>query len=273
MREEFIFSGAAPADSPVAVHLAGSSWCDGSYFIERHHSDLWVAEFVESGAGTLRVDNRVCHPSTGDLYLVPPHTDHRYESSADSPWIKHWVNFSGPLMAELVRLYRLEGVIHVPHFSRPELFKNLLHQLRMHPREAHCRIVPEFLMALVVTMAADLGAAKLEQRHRSSPEALELRDWLDARVFAPTPSLDDMAAKISRSRGQTIRLFRKEFGETPVQYLIGRKLEAARELLRGSPVSIKEIADRLHFSDEYYFAAVFKRKTGISPGRYRAPKA
>ena len=120
-------------------------------------------------------------------------------------------------------------------------------------------------------MAADLGVAK--HNHRSSPEAQELRDWLDTLVFAPTPALDEMAARISRSRGQTIRLFRNEFGETPVQYLIGRKLEAARELLRGSPVPIKEIADRLHFSDEYYFAAVFKRKTGISPGRYRTPKA
>ena len=271
MREEFIFSGAPPAGSPVAVHLAGSSWCDGGYFIERRDCDLWVAEFVEAGTGTLRVGDRVCHPSAGDLYLVPEYSDHRYESSADSPWIKHWVNFSGPLMAELVRLYRLEGVIHVPGFSRPELFKNVLHQLRMHPREAHSRIAPEFVMALVSSMAADLGAAK--RKHRPSPEAQELRDWLDALVFAPTPTLDEMASRVSRSRGQTIRLFRNEFGETPVQYLIGRKLEAARELLRGSPLPIKEIADRLHFSDEYYFAAVFKRKTGISPGRYRAPKA
>ena len=48
--------------------------------------------------------------------------------------------------------------------------------------------------------------------------------------------------------------------------------EEARELLRGSPVAIKEIADKLHFSDEYYFASVFKRKTGIAPGRYRSWK-
>ena len=179
MKEEFIFSGAPPADSPVAVHLAGSSWCDGGYFIERHDCDLWVAEFVEAGTGTLRVDGRVRHPSAGDLYLVPAFSDHRYESSAESPWIKHWVNFSGPLMPELVRLYRLEGVIHVPGFSRPELFKNVLHQLRVHPREAHSRIGPEFLVALVTAMAADLNAA--ERKHRPSREALELRDGDAAR--------------------------------------------------------------------------------------------
>ena len=105
-----------------------------------------------------------------------------------------------------------------------------------------------------------------------NPEAQELRNWLDTQIFAPTPSLDEMATKISRSRGQTIRIFKSEYGETPVQYLIGRKIEAARELLRGSPVAIKEIADKLHFSDEYYFASVFKRKTGIAPGRYRSWK-
>lgn len=271
MREEFIFSGAPPADSPVAVHLAGSSWCDGSYSIGRSDADLWVAEFIESGTGTLTVDGQTCHPSAGDLYLVPPMSRHHYFSSADSPWIKHWVNFSGPLMPELIRLYRLDGVILVPGFSRPELFKNVLHQLRLHPQEAHTRIGPEFLMGLVATMAADLRAAT--RKHQPSPEAATLREWLDTLVFASAPSLDEMAMKISRSRGQTIRIFKAEYGETPVQYLIGRKLEAARVLLRGSPVAIKEIAEQLHFSDEYYFAAMFKRKTGIAPGRYRAAGA
>ena len=46
-------------------------------------------------------------------------------------------------------------------------------------------------------------------------------------------------------------------------------LDAARELLRNSAMSLKEIAAALHFSDEYYFACMFKRRTGIAPGRYR----
>ena len=85
MREEFIFSGASPVDSPVVIHLAGSSWCDGSYLIERSSSDLWVIEFVEAGTGTLEVDGRTCHPSAGDLYLAPFGACHRYYSSAESP--------------------------------------------------------------------------------------------------------------------------------------------------------------------------------------------
>lgn len=233
------FLRASPVDSPVVIHLAGSSWCDGSYLIERSSSDLWVIEFVEAGTGTLEVDGRTCHPSAGDLYLAPFGACHRYYSSAESPWIKHWINFSGPLMPELLRLFKLEGIIHVPGFSRPELFKQALHQLRLHPQEAHSRIGPEFLMAVVSTMAADLRAA--DHRHRKNPEAQELRNWLDTQIFAPTPSLDEMATKISRSRGQTIRIFKSEYGETPVQYLIGRKIEAARELLRGSPVAIKRL--------------------------------
>ena len=268
MREEFIFSGTPQADSPVTVQLAGSSWCDGSYAIERNGADLWVAEFIESGTGILNIEGITCHPAAGDLYLVPPMSRHRYSSSAETPWIKHWINFSGPLMAELVRLYGLEGVFYVPAFSRPELFKNALHQLRLHPQEAHTRIGPEFLMGLVVTMAADLHAAA--RKHQPSPEAAALREWLDTLIFAPAPSLLEMAAKISRSRGQTIRIFKNEYGETPTQYLIERKLETARMLLRGSPMAIKKIAEQLCFSDEYYFAAMFKRKTGIAPGRYRA---
>ena len=88
-------------------------------------------------------------------------------------------------------------------------------------------------------------------------------------MFGKAPSLDELAALAARSKVQTIRIFKRDFGETPAQYLIRRKIAAARELLRSSSGTIKEIAAALEFSDEYHFAALFKRKTGFPPGYYR----
>ena len=122
-------------------------------------------------------------------------------------------------------------------------------------------------MAVIATMASDLSRANAPPPRSDDGE--RLRAWLDTLVFEPAPGLDRMAEKISKSRAQTIRIFRRSVGETPVQYLLNRKLDAARELLRNSAMSLKEIAAALHFSDEYYFACMFKRRTGIAPGRYR----
>ena len=105
MREEFIFPPPAPPDSPFQLRLAGTSYCDGSYLIARRNSGDWVIEFVERGRGTLEVDGRTCHPEAGDLYFVPAGSTHRYWSSAEEPWVKHWMNFSGELIRELVLQY------------------------------------------------------------------------------------------------------------------------------------------------------------------------
>jgi len=52
------------------------------------------------------------------------------------------------------------------------------------------------------------------------------------------------------------------------QYFISIKIVRAKELLgRGLPV--KEVASRLGFRDEYYFSRLFKKKTGLSPSRWK----
>ena len=83
------------------------------------------------------------------------------------------------------------------------------------------------------------------------------------------PSLAEMGRLLHRSEIQTTRIFRRDFGETPYQYLLKRKLAAAQELLHCTRRTIKQISTDLHFSNEYYFAGLFKRKVGYSPGRYR----
>ena len=56
---------------------------------------------------------------------------------------------------------------------------------------------------------------------------------------------------------------------TPYEYLMEQKTESARNLLKYSLLSVKEIADRLGFFDQYYFSNYFKQKNGISPLEYR----
>ena len=71
MREEFVLPPPVPADSPFQLRLAGVSYCDGSYRIERETADFSVVEYVERGTGTLEIDGEEFHPSAGDLYFLP----------------------------------------------------------------------------------------------------------------------------------------------------------------------------------------------------------
>jgi AraC-like DNA-binding protein len=66
-----------------------------------------------------------------------------------------------------------------------------------------------------------------------------------------------------------IRQFKTYFGISPYEYLMRKRIEAARLMLRHSDLLIKEIAARLQFSDQYYFSNYFKKKTGMSPAHYK----
>ena len=64
--------------------------------------------------------------------------------------------------------------------------------------------------------------------------------------------------------------FKALFGETIHQYILRFKIEQAVAYFKSfSEMSIKEIAYNLGFYDEYHFSKQFKRKTGISPSRYK----
>ena len=269
MQEDFIFPPPPDPRSPFRLHLAGTSYCDGNYRIELRERDLYfVFEFVESGRGQLQIDGVEYFPKKGDLYWIPNSGQRSYWSSAEDPWVKHWFNVSGPLVAELLRLYSLENVHLVRNFSRPELFTEGLQKLRRHPEQAHLPLGPEIISSIIAQIADDV-LTRQDVNHPISDEGRQLREFLEKHIFLPMPSLAEMARLLHRSEIQTTRIFRRDFGEPPYQYLLKRKLAAAQELLHCTRRTIKQISADLHFSNEYYFAGLFKRKVGHSPGRYR----
>lgn len=54
-----------------------------------------------------------------------------------------------------------------------------------------------------------------------------------------------------------------------MDYLTGMRVEKAKELLTGSNLKIKEVCERLGYSNINYFIKVFKDATGVTPGDYR----
>ena len=65
------------------------------------------------------------------------------------------------------------------------------------------------------------------------------------------------------------RLFSKYTGETPINYINGKRLEYAAHLLVATSDTIKQIATVVGFSDEYYFMRLFKKRYGVTPKTYR----
>ncbi|MFB9277050.1 helix-turn-helix domain-containing protein [Cohnella cellulosilytica] len=76
---------------------------------------------------------------------------------------------------------------------------------------------------------------------------------------------DQLAEQAGLTPEHFSRVFKKRTGQSPVDYLIGIRVERAEELLRSTPLAIKEIARQVGFEDPYYFSRVFKKVTGAAP--------
>ena len=81
-------------------------------------------------------------------------------------------------------------------------------------------------------------------------------------------SINDLSRVTNISKFHFIRLFRRQFGLTPHQYIINHKVNRARlELKTGEPPS--EVAQRFGFFDVSHMNRHFKRSYGITPRQYQ----
>jgi AraC family transcriptional regulator len=83
------------------------------------------------------------------------------------------------------------------------------------------------------------------------------------------PSLDQLAAVTRLSTYHFARQFKEATGLPPHQYVILRRVERAKELLRIGGLPLADVAVRAGFSDQSQFCQHFKRLVGVTPGQFR----
>jgi AraC-like DNA-binding protein/signal transduction histidine kinase len=78
-----------------------------------------------------------------------------------------------------------------------------------------------------------------------------------------------IAKAVNASDDYFTRVFRREIGLSPWEYLTRLRMIRARSLLRSTGQPIQEVARRIGYDDQAYFCRVFRKTTGTSPSAYR----
>jgi AraC-like DNA-binding protein len=81
-------------------------------------------------------------------------------------------------------------------------------------------------------------------------------------------------SELAKAHGTSLHAFSMAFSSStrlsPKEYLNRRLNQEALKLVIGSELKIKEVAERLRFTDEFYFSRFFQKLNGVPPSRYRA---
>jgi len=163
-----------------------------------------------------------------------------------------------------------EGFL-VPPIEQPWLIEEIqqLCRSRAQPGAWEQRILnyraTAVLLALV-DFAADASrknALPLSERH-----VLKAEHFIGLH-FPKLDSLHEVARHVGLGLDHLRHVFKRQRGKSLIQHLNEVKVGRAKTLLASSPFPLKEVAALCGFRDEYYFSAVFKRFTHMSPGEYR----
>lgn len=96
---------------------------------------------------------------------------------------------------------------------------------------------------------------------------LRARNTMDQRYAEPL-DVTALAETAYVSRAHFIRSFKRAFGETPHQYLIGRRVERAKELLRHGTMPVTDVCVAVGFTSLGSFSTTFRALVRESPSEY-----
>lgn len=94
-------------------------------------------------------------------------------------------------------------------------------------------------------------------------------DTLDQHYMDADLSLVSLSGMLDVSPNHLSACIKKYAGETFINILIRKRMEAARDLLSSSPMKIQEVAQRCGYTDQHYFSYCFKKYCGESPNAMR----
>lgn len=102
----------------------------------------------------------------------------------------------------------------------------------------------------------------------SDPALMEAIRYIDVH-YKEDISLGDVASKIGFSANYFSTLFKKEIGQSYVNYLNSIRITAAKELLENTNIYFYEISELVGYNSFEYFSRIFKKKTGFCLGEWR----
>jgi two-component system, response regulator YesN len=97
----------------------------------------------------------------------------------------------------------------------------------------------------------------------------QVRAYMEENFHNPDLSLSMLSEQFHMNTSSLSTLFKEEFGEKFVVYLCQVRMECAKELLRGTQLSIQEISEKVGYLHQMSFIRAFKKMVGTTPGDYR----
>ena len=269
--------GASPIDrNKVKLLYVSTAKYGGDWHSTLHTHACTEIFYVVGGSGKFNIEGKLLPVTTDDMVIVNPNVEHTEVSYNKRP-------------LEYIVL-GVEGLEYSAGEDADERWfmtnlqnarEALLHALREMLREIEFKAVgyelicQDLLEVLILRLMRHAGLqflpTKTEHRkpgRKPSKECAAVRHYIDNH-FKENINLDMLSEMVHVNKYYMVHSFTKEYGISPINYLISRRIEESKYLLSDTDHSLSQISHMLGFSSPSYFSQSFRRLEGMSPMEFR----
>jgi AraC-like DNA-binding protein len=258
-----------PKDRALVVVSGGCEHCTPDYAIHRGTFPFYSIEFVARGRGWVKLQQRKCTLQPGRLFSYGPGVRQDITSDPTDPLVKYFVDFSGTQAVRLLRACQLPSG-NVAQVFPPNEVQGIFDEL-INSGVRGTRHSEELCMKLLECLALKIEGSRgpLEGIETFSFTTYQQSRQHIQQHFQRLKTLQQIAQECHIDGAYLCRLFRRYDHQSPYQFLLRLKMNLAAEWLRQPGALVKQISERIGFSDPFHFSRAFKSAFGLSPDAFR----
>jgi len=253
------------ANESLEVVCGGVERMQADYVVQRYDFPYYAIEWVTEGEGELHLDGHSFPLSPGVLFAYGPGIAHRIANLPPTKMRKYYLDLAGQNVASQLQGLGLLGgrpITVARSFELVDLLNMIDREAREDGKESLeiCSNLAQTLLLKIkqrtISHTGELTVAF--QTYETVRASMEQR-------FLEFRTVEDVAEENQISGIYLSRLFKRFAGTGAYRFLLRLRMNYAAELLLEHNLLVKEVAERLEYSDPFQFSRAFKRIYGVAP--------
>ena len=232
-----------------------------------NHVELF---YIIGGKGQFLINDQLYPVNTNHLVIINPNVIHT-EVSLNAQPLEYIVlgvdgielSISGTSNGQFCILDHFESL------DMASCLRNILREMEM-KQPGYEDVCQAFMEILIIRLMRSTGLSLPSETSAVSTnrQCAAVRRYIDLH-FKEALTLEQLAEEGHMNKFYLSHAFKREYGVSPINYMISRRIEESKYLLAETDLSLSQIAQLLGFSSLSYFSQVFHRTQNISPKEYR----
>lgn len=236
---------------------------------DAHYHNHYEIYFLAKGSVRYFIEDRIFDLEEGDVVLIPPHVIHRTATLMNKGSERIVVAFTNEFImySQNDRLFSCFDMIFYKNPPVRELIEKTESEFLRNDRYSE-ELIAGYIREILVKLKR---LTDIEEQQGFSPNNSIVQDAVHyiSENYSQELSLSMLARNFALSESHFSRQFKTFTGFGVNEYISTVRVKNAEKLLASTNLPVTEIAQMCGFNSSSYFAAVFKKVRGMSPGTVR----